>query len=166
MELTAATAGATRATGGFLGTSRRRPQSSRGDSAPGLRFWFAIGGVVDSRRVSSENRETLYLMNIYKYMRAPAGVRLLPSREMLNEKIRQIQVYASRKWRRFDFQSAPIDEKEASHREVSNLLGTPPANRSMYSKQRIYHRIIHRNITERDKSDFFPKFGSCDPTLR
>uniref|UniRef100_A0A0E0BG24 Uncharacterized protein n=1 Tax=Oryza glumipatula TaxID=40148 RepID=A0A0E0BG24_9ORYZ len=53
MELTAATAGATRATGGFLGTSRRRPQSSRGDSAPGLRFWFAIGGVVDSRRVSS-----------------------------------------------------------------------------------------------------------------
>uniref|UniRef100_A0A0D3HIX2 Uncharacterized protein n=1 Tax=Oryza barthii TaxID=65489 RepID=A0A0D3HIX2_9ORYZ len=27
MELTAATAGATRATGGFLGTSRRRPQS-------------------------------------------------------------------------------------------------------------------------------------------
>lgn len=28
------------------------PQS-RGDSAPGLRFWFAIGGVVDSRRVSS-----------------------------------------------------------------------------------------------------------------
>ena len=34
-----------------------------------------------------------------------------------------------------------------------------------YSKQKIDHRIIHRNITERDKSDFFPKFGSCDPTL-
>uniref|UniRef100_A0A0E0MWB4 Uncharacterized protein n=1 Tax=Oryza rufipogon TaxID=4529 RepID=A0A0E0MWB4_ORYRU len=71
-------------------------------------------------------------MNVYKYMRAPAGVRLLPSRGMLNGKIRQIQVYASRKWRRFDFQNASIDEKEeASHWEVSNLLGTPPADRSM-----------------------------------